>query len=344
MAKVSATARLNFRTALSDADIVLFPQADLGDGKIDKVIKGLRSSLSSSNPRSQGEEIDTMVEARRPLYDLCLQVMTESEEWDADEWSALLWDLYAAAVSNIASARKCESVTSDQEAWADMITLLLASPVQERSVVSNRWLSRWAVVIYFLIGSFVIGYVALYWQLSGKSKVGGMAASLVMVIFAELWRRCGFDLLTAQKKEVENLKAAQVLKKPIEIALSTASSQLRKENEALKAQLQSIKPFKSSNSENDGPRPRGAPPLPAPPLPPRLEKSKVEPSVLVQSMQVLSAKHTHGPMLLGASADLSAEPQMIEVGTLARALLFFSSSLKSFSSTRVQKRAPSEGT
>ena len=70
-------------------------------------------------------------------------------------------------------------------------------------------------------------------ELSGRMKVWAVLASVVFFVLGELWRRYGFHLLTVERQELENLKAKAVRKPPLDVALSSASSKLRKENEGM---------------------------------------------------------------------------------------------------------------
>ena len=183
MAKVAAGARLAFREALSTAQL----PNDIGDRDIDDAIRKMRKTLSKSKPTTLGAEVDTMREALKPSLQLVLRSCPDAEQLDSDQWGGLLWDLYTAACSHTVAGHRCENLNGNEEAWSDLVTLLLTSPEQPPMVIRCFWTSRRMMVVWL---SMLGGLVTLLLQLEGwsaKSKFYIMVISSLCFVAATTW-------------------------------------------------------------------------------------------------------------------------------------------------------------
>ena len=121
MVKISSSARLDFRESLAKAEISI----PIRDDELSDVINKVRENINSTTTSSLSEETELMLQALRPVYDVILG-HADVAHLDSDQLGLLFWDLYCASVSGTQAARRCANLTADSEAWADMITLVLA--------------------------------------------------------------------------------------------------------------------------------------------------------------------------------------------------------------------------
>ena len=301
MAKVAATARANFRAALLSADV----PSSIADRQLDVLIRSVRATLNSSNTNGLDEEADCMSRALDPVRELLLE-NREAAAWDSDVWSGVLWDIYTAMVSSTMAATKCANLTADEEAWSDMVTVLLARPTAAEAIAIHPWWGRrWTLVLALFGIGLAMAYLAMVassLELSGRSKFWLLCAASVALLCADAWRRWGWNLSTisvpAPRKQISfgtrNEEAP---------SSASGSSKLRAEKEVLELR---IKLLEQQGAAAPGlqPIPEGAPPLPAPPgLPPGL----VQQSELMGSLQGMAGGTAH-------SGHFSSTPGVVHSG------------------------------
>ena len=141
MVRVANSAKLDFREALATAEV----RTSFTDDQIAQLIIDFREKLNAGRPSTVAEESQLMASAIRPLYDALLGA-ADLTSFDTDQLGALFWDLYAACTANTRSALRCPELNDYEEAWADMVSLVLSTPEVSESVVTNPCGSRIAVV------------------------------------------------------------------------------------------------------------------------------------------------------------------------------------------------------
>jgi len=317
MAKVASSARLACREAFLEASVPV----DVGDAELDDVIRNLRRTLKAP-ANTVGEESDLMVRALRHVYELLLR-KADVSGLDADQIGSLMWDFLCGAVSSTTAADKCPAVTANEDVWADVITLLLATPAKVRMVIRNPFFARRAVVFYLVLLALSAAGVAFQFEMSGQAKVYSLMAASTLFVLADVWRRYGWDLFAVLRSDLDKPtpQLSKAGKQMDELSVSSASSRLRAENNELKAKLEQLGGL-GDDRGLPATVPDGAPPLPAPCFGPGVglsgDYSAPEPSVLVRSLQSLAQGPKDGPMLIGESPSLADEPALMSVGTTVR--------------------------
>ena len=187
--KVSTTARVAFRVSLSNAGIAL----ELSDAEVDEMIRNIRGALNAGTPAGLGNEVELCVQALRPLKPLLLE-RSEVSSWDVDQWTYLIWDLLVSATSGTKAALKFKALTESEDAWHDMVTLLLTSVERDATSKGPLWASRRAVCAWLFLLGCMLGY-ATGFELAGRTKFWLVCSSTAAFGAAEAWRQFGFDLL-----------------------------------------------------------------------------------------------------------------------------------------------------
>ena len=313
MAKISAGARSNVRAAFETSGL----NVGLGDRELDDLIRHIRSHINACHTEGMEAETGATVAALTPLKHL-LQAITDTQEWDNDQFSSAIWDVYTGAVSGTQAAAKCPGLSSDESAWSDMITVLLAQVDETKlELVRPLWGRRPLVVLaIWLVASIagMIGFSASFLDqfgaaVSGRSKLYAVTLSTLLFVAGDIWRRFGSDLGSIAIPRVP--KTMRVKKREEdELSVSTSSSKLRSENVKLERRVQ-------QSERHPEPPPLGTPPLPPPGgAPPGLEESP-----LLQSMGHLATGGAKdGPLfqsgalprlVAGAAVQVSAEQFMV---------------------------------
>jgi len=296
--KVASGSRLNLREAFVAANL----RGELSDDELDEVIVSCRSKLNEL-PRVDDlySESSRMVEALQPLLALACEKCEDSVSLDSDQWGNFLWDGYCACTSNTRAASRCTELNSNMEAWMDMVTLLLASPEEREAALPIPTFSRFRVSVGCMFVGFCMA-LGTFLPLSNLAKVRAALGSALLFILGEVWRRIGFDMTRARPVPKPGKSPARRVRVE-EVALSSASSHLRVENEELRRRLEELEKGELL------PPPAGAPPIPPPAHGPRSEgvHDAGRPSVFMRAAQAMTAGGGEGPML-----EADAEPLLEE--------------------------------
>ena len=121
--RVAASRRHNLRKVPVYYEI----ECELTDPRLDSLVRHLRTTLNRGIVRSASEEANILVGGLTPWRNLLLDHVTA--EFDQDDWSRLLWDVYIASTNGAQAVTTCAKVVSNTEALGDMIVLLFSKPV-----------------------------------------------------------------------------------------------------------------------------------------------------------------------------------------------------------------------
>ena len=309
--KVSTTARVAFRVSLSNAGIAL----ELSDAEVDEMIRNIRGALNAGTPAGLGSEVELCVQALRPLKLLLLE-RSEVSSWDVDQWTYLIWDLLVSATSGTKAALKFKALTESEDAWHDMVTLLLTSVERDASSKGPFWATRRAVCAWLFLLGCMLGY-ATGFELAGRTKFWLVCSSTALFVAAEVWRRCGFDLLSVSRSDFfgpqPSVSYANFNKAEDQVSVGSASSQIRQENKDLKDKLKFLEATMSGNVAPPLPPPAGAPPLPGGVKPSGIADGQCSP--LMSALKDLAAGSSDGPMFTSAhtaSSAVQASPPVVQ--------------------------------
>ena len=232
--KVSTAAKSLFRQALRDSDVSL----SLSDTEVDGLIRHVRTSLGKTVAQSVEDEQRVLTVALVPLR-LKLE-KTGSADQDEQWWSTILWNLFAASVNNTQGAEKVPQHAGSEELWADMITVVLNTEVQEttRPQFVTPWFGSKLFVGFLSVLCGIMVCYSASWVSMGRSKLWLVLIGLSLFFAGVLWCRFGFPLFSKLKQGMSDGS----FPKPVEadrLSLkSRASSQrLKAENDRLKALL-----------------------------------------------------------------------------------------------------------
>ena len=268
--KVAGSARSNCRTTLQNYAIELV----IGDADLDAHIRGVRKALGRATHGGMADETEILVKALMPMRDALADAIPD--DFDQENWAALLWDWFTACVSNTQAAAACPAVTQSESAWADMIVVLLATPSISETIVINTWWSTRRMATCWLALLGVLLLLTASRELPGRWKFWALITGTSSLASAEAWRQYGWNLFVARVIKDHNFQQVKFASDGLDNAsVASPSNRLRSELEDLKRQMAGMQA---------GPPPGLAAPLGvpagAPPLPP--------PSALLQSMQAMA--------------------------------------------------------
>ena len=149
MAKIAYRTRFGKRTLLQRAKI----NVRLRDSELDILFRGVRRGLQAQADANIGDLTEAFVRVLTPVKST-LPPSVEAAGYDQDDYSAVLWDFCAAAKAGTKSAAVLEEFGSSEEAWADMVALLLlgqeAKPIEVIPCRGHR---------FSIAGSLLLGFI-----------------------------------------------------------------------------------------------------------------------------------------------------------------------------------------
>ena len=148
-----------------------------------------------------------------------------------------------------------------------------------------------------------------------QAEIGDVALALLLGCLAFAWRKKGVDLFKIPKAQTTKRPTLGFASAPEEVALSSASSKVRKENEKLKAKLAQLEASQRlAPSSSSGEVPLGEPPVPPPGAPelPQVDEMRPGASSSFGEARKSIAQHTQsGPMVTSLRAGAVKQ---VEVG------------------------------
>eukprot|EP00930_Biecheleria_cincta_P094570 TRINITY_DN8585_c0_g1_i4.p1 TRINITY_DN8585_c0_g1~~TRINITY_DN8585_c0_g1_i4.p1 ORF type:complete len:208 (-),score=44.49 TRINITY_DN8585_c0_g1_i4:336-959(-) len=150
--KVAASCRQNLRKVFSDFELAI----DASDSDLDQLVRHLRSTLSKAAEGDASREAESMVSGLLPWTNFLLNHV--SADYDKEDWSRLMWDIYTASTGGTQSVTKCEHIVGHPEGWGDMMFLLLSRPdsITTETIAVWYFARRWVALWTFLLGTFVL--------------------------------------------------------------------------------------------------------------------------------------------------------------------------------------------
>jgi hypothetical protein len=217
---------------------------------------------------SSAVETQTLViSALVPFKQLILEhSRAPPSSWDSDEWSSILWDCFTHGMAKTSNGKRCLAIANDEQQWAFIMEQVLQETHDTTTAsVGPWWLSRRMMVCW--LWACMAMLAALLWvaTLTGRQKVCMLMGATLFGISGDAWRRYGPEQLWATQVIVSTPTSPEVLAPPAghnegdADSIHTATSQLHRENEQLKQDLENIR----RQSSLPLPPPAGAPPLPA---------------------------------------------------------------------------------
>eukprot|EP00930_Biecheleria_cincta_P027551 TRINITY_DN19331_c0_g1_i1.p1 TRINITY_DN19331_c0_g1~~TRINITY_DN19331_c0_g1_i1.p1 ORF type:complete len:721 (+),score=117.51 TRINITY_DN19331_c0_g1_i1:94-2163(+) len=289
--RIGDNVRTNFRALLSDYNVA----SPLRDRDIDGLCRHLRKTLKDADASDLAGETRVAVAALSPIRDELLS-SAETAGLDSDQWSDLLWNVWRVFVENTKAAEKLRDLHDDSAAWSDMITILLAECSETETLAGPWWAKRLVVYMWLSLLSGALWFLSSFgW--TGRTRVTLVFIGILCWPLAFLWKRFGWDLGKSTRRSKPKVSFRE--DDADSICMSTASSQIRRENEELRRQLQSLESAASV-----------APPLPPPPgAPPLPSGASGHPkSALTRALTDLASGADEGPMFIEEAA-LAVEMQ-----------------------------------
>jgi hypothetical protein len=194
-----------------------------------------------SNSDSAKEQAEGLVIAIRPFKDLILEA-AEDKGLDHDEYGELFWALLKASLAGTKGAENFDLIASSDEAWSDMIVLLLLSTEAEPVVRFPLWGRRWAVSAYLFLAALLFSS-AVSLPLSGRTKIFLALSASSCFALSPVWCIKGWDIggiVIEHPALAESKRRKERSKLDDEVSIASASSRVRRENETLKRQLEQL--------------------------------------------------------------------------------------------------------
>ena len=309
MVRISQAARHNVRRTLEthNVDVVL------KDSELDNIIHHLRNELNRAPTGSKSEEANALVSGLLPWRKALNTGI--GPEFDHDSWSRLLWDCYTSACNDTQAASRCSNIVESEEAWSDMVVLLLSQSVDEESRSPQarevtRWMFAGMLVLGTLLGDCIpLVAVWLYnfaWRsdhedemtISGRTKVWLLFFNLLIFFVALLWLRFGWTCMRKVRQPVTRKLPRFVPSSEVD-AVSSASGKIREERDRLLEELARLR------SGATGP---GLVPLPA----------TSEPPPLMQALEQLGGNGTRSAEPSASSGGTMLATRVVELGDVVQ--------------------------
>ena len=245
--RVAAESRRSFREALEVSGL----RCTFGDAALDSVIRHVRQTINLKKPSGLDEEQEALslalVEIRCLVEDFAQQ-----EGWDESTWQLFLWNAFCASVSGTQSAERVPFHSESDEAWTDLVALVLALDVSQPVPhgIAPWYGQRWVIALFLMVLGIICLILCSYMD-SGRAKLSFFCAGALVLLVAEIWRRCGRDVGIVLKASSKHT----VLKTKLDLRSnkrSEASLKLQQENQELKALVASLrdgKPVEPITSE-----------------------------------------------------------------------------------------------
>ena len=169
--KVSNRTRNNIRAVFANYDL----PSTTSDKELDAYVRELRKAVGASSDDSLQQEAALAQQVLTPFRD-CLLDEAEKQGLDSEQWGNILYDIFLAATSGTKSEAKLQRLVNSEDAWADMVTLLLTEEPTEVSFHGPWWSHRVSLASWCLILG-VLCFLVLRFEISGRTKfyclVGG---------------------------------------------------------------------------------------------------------------------------------------------------------------------------
>ena len=103
----------------------------------------------------------------------------------------MLWALYTAAVNKTKAAGVCNDLASNEEAWSDMIVLLITSHLRVEHEDESPWFSKplWVSFIASLLGGLLTAWPWIYHALINLWTGGSVTSDPEFIVFRKSGRR-----------------------------------------------------------------------------------------------------------------------------------------------------------
>ena len=269
------------------------PDVVVNAAELKEAMLTVRNRLrSQQDNQGRGEDVNTMAYCLQPLWDW-QSVHVSALGLDSDDVSNLTWNLFCATVSRTKLAEKFAAVADDSGAWEEMMVLLRNSVQEGEDLPLNwPWLSKKSLTGFQVLGLLFAAGIASLFE-TGRSRAWAMFAFTSQAVLLALWVQFGFDIGGRRKIAKPPKKKVKALDQP---SVSSASTLLKQENEALKLQLEQAR---SNPVDPPLPPPAGAPPLPcegsdaAPVAQHEVVASPVAPLQASEASPVVPSQATH---------------------------------------------------
>ena len=256
------------------AELLVAAGAERGelDTLVADAVSNLRRAASvakmATGTAAEQELVRALVHAKTLVLAGC---PTAYDGWDFEEWSALLWEVFVAAVSNtkVGQSNILRRVQEDEALWASTVKAVLEDTFDIKTVVTGPWQAtrRWLAIWMWAAGALCTLAAYLAEDISGRTKFYLAIGASCGFTLGEAWRRRGHEQLFSRTEIThEPTSPAVSVLYPEERAaedasVSSASAILAAENEALKKKMLELEKLASAE-------PTCAPPLPPPRHPP----------------------------------------------------------------------------
>ena len=213
-------------------------------------------------------DVSTLTQCLQPAAALILDAAAGSG-LDDEELLLILWDVFAASVARTKLADKFATAVSE-EAWNDVYAIVRSSMSLD-SAPKYAMLSYFAILKLFTATSLITSLFNML-ELSGRARLGLALLTTISWATTGAWLLYGFDI-GGQVKTVVNIAQANPDPELDAASVSSASAEIRKENERLRLEVEALR---ATDGQDPGPPPAGAPPLPGGPKEPGLNATAVK--------------------------------------------------------------------
>ena len=205
---------------------------------------------------AEQELFRTLVLAKTLVLACC---PTAYDGWDFEEWSALLWEIFVAAVSNtqVGQSNILRKVQEDKDLWTSTVKAVLEDTFDIKEVVTGPWqATRRGLAIWLWTAGVLCALSAyLFENFSGRTKFYLAFGASCGFTLGVAWKRRGNEQLFSRTEvtheptsplvrvyypEIEQAEAASV---------SSAPATLAAENEALKTRVKELEGLQSASKD-----------------------------------------------------------------------------------------------
>jgi hypothetical protein len=226
----------------------------------------VRTIIADGKVATAAEQQSLVIRAIVPIKQLILESSyTLGPSWDAEEWSAILWDSFTACNTKTVNGKICLTTADDEQLWSFIVEQALGETHETTETVTGPWWLTRRMVVLGLFVFFIMQLIVLWTAaLAGRYKFYLLLLITSTLVCSDLWRRYGKEQLWASMLITSTPTSPAVPactgqpRNDDEVSVHTASSQLLRENEALKAELEAAR----RQPLPPAPPPAGAPPLP----------------------------------------------------------------------------------
>ena len=163
------------------------------------MIRHLRQTINLKKPSGLDEEQEALSLASVEIRCL-VEDFAQQEGWNESFWQLFLWNAFCASVSGTQSAERVSFRSESEEAWTDLVALVLALDVSQPTPHGIApWYGQGWVIALFLMVLGIICWILCSYMDSGRAKLSFFCGGALVLLVARIkgfggvssgWKTC----------------------------------------------------------------------------------------------------------------------------------------------------------